>query len=147
MAPPCDGPLGMIVEPVRIAGPPADSSGHPLPSPKSVTSGGFQPDRGDVLEVQGVPPADRGEGQGAPLRGDRRGTTRGHAPGHPRVVWARRLVRHASVTRCKRSPRGPGSGKEVPMPCAITFVLLALGWNGPDSGPNPPPRPTNRSTR
>jgi endonuclease YncB( thermonuclease family) len=25
------------------------------------------------------------------------------------------------------------------MPYAITFVLLALGWNGPDSGPNPPP--------
>jgi endonuclease YncB( thermonuclease family) len=25
------------------------------------------------------------------------------------------------------------------MPCAITFVLLALGWNGPDSGPNAPP--------
>src|SRR4051794_40555762 len=25
------------------------------------------------------------------------------------------------------------------MPCAITVVLLALGWNGPDPGPDPPP--------
>ena len=41
---------------------------------------GLQPDRGDVLEVQGVPPPGRGEGQGAPVRRHRRGTTRGHAP-------------------------------------------------------------------
>src|SRR4051795_11137172 len=68
---------------------------------------GLHADRGDVLEVQGVPPPGRCAGQGAPLRGHRRRTTRGDPPGHPRLVPARRTVCHASVIRCRAMPASP----------------------------------------
>ena len=55
-----------------------------------------------------------GPGEGAPVRRDRRGSTRGHAPGHPRLVSARRTVCHASVTRCNALRRcNVSQGREV----------------------------------
>ena len=63
---------------------------------------GFQPDRGDVLEVQGVPPPSRGADQGPSLRRDRRGVEAGHARGHPRLVPTSRLVCNPNVNRSIR---------------------------------------------
>ncbi len=62
---------------------------------------GFQPNRGEVLEVQGVSPPGRGQSEEATVRHHRRGITKGRTRGLPRLVSSRGTVCHASVTLCR----------------------------------------------
>src|SRR6185437_4148675 len=101
-------------------------------------------------EVQGVPPPGGGEGQGALVRRHRRGPTRGHAPGHSRLVSARRCVRHASVIRCRgsflRFSKSPSAFDPGSLSAPISHLLTPTGTNSEPAADSKLPSHPGRRT-